>query len=109
VTADLRDIQLGSLDVAGGVDSVEIDLPPPSVSVQLRVAVGVSDVAFHRPSGAPLSLHARGGVTALRVDGQRLPSVGSALHWKSPGFHPDQAHYALDVSGGVSGVTVDTR
>jgi hypothetical protein len=78
---------------------------------RLRVTAGLSNVSIQVGADMDGFLQARfrGEVPRVDVDGQRLPSVGSALHWKSPGFHPDQAHYALDVSGGVSGVTVDTR
>jgi hypothetical protein len=107
VSADLREIELVSLDIAGGCRSIEIDLPRPTGPVQLQMAGGVLGVTFHRPEGVPVSIHARGGVSGLRVDGQSLPRVGGALRWESPGFSPDVAYYALDVSGGVRGVTVD--
>jgi hypothetical protein len=109
VSADLRDVRLDAIDIAGGIDRVEIDLPHPSGPVHLRIAGGVSRLTFHRPAGVPVALQARGGVTGLRVDGERFRPVGGVLNWESPGFNPDAAHFALDVHGGVSGLTIDTR
>ena len=109
VSADLRGARLESLEIAGGVNSVEIDLPRPSGAARVEITGGVSRVTLRRPAGVPVVLQARGGVSGLNLDGQRVRMIGGAYHWQSPGFDPDADHYSLDVRGGVSGMTLDTR
>lgn len=109
VNADLHDIQLRSVDFAGGVGKLDLNLPQPSGAVPVRIAGGVTKVKLHRPAGVPVTLRARGGVVGLEVDDESFRPIGGVIHWQSPAFDPAQDHYALDISGGVSGLTVDSH
>jgi hypothetical protein len=109
VSADLRNTQVRSLEIVGGVEHVMVDLPHPSGAVRLRITGGVSDVRISRPAGVPVTVHARGGVNGLSIDAESFGPIGLSHRWQTPDFNPHAAHYALDVRGGVSDVSVESR
>jgi hypothetical protein len=51
LTADLRQVRLGSIHLAGGASRTEIMLPRPSGTVSVRILGGASNVTVHRPEG----------------------------------------------------------
>ena len=109
VSADLRNTQVRSLEIVGGVEHVMVDLPHPSGAVRLRITGGVSDVRISRPAGVPVTVHARGGVNGLSIDAESFGPIGLSHRWQTPDFNPHAAHYALDIRGGVSDVSVESR
>ena len=73
LTADLRPLRLGSLDVGGGASDVEVWLPAPTGVVPVRVSGGASRVTSAPPRRrAALRAVISGGASQLVFDGQRL-------------------------------------
>lgn len=108
VRAELRHIELLGLDVAAGVRRLDINLPRPQGRVYLDFTSGVTNVRLRRPEGVPIELSASSGVMGLRVDERRLPPIGEALRWSSPGFSEESDHYSLRLAAGVIDLAIET-
>ena len=107
LSADLRGLELRSLEVGGGASDVEIWLPAPSGPVSVRVSGGASHVRVHRPAGAALRAVITGGASQLVFDGHELGAVGGRNYHESPGFAAAQDRYEVRFSGGASQLTID--
>jgi hypothetical protein len=108
-TADLRELRLRSVDVRGGMSEVELDLGAPTGSVPLRVIGGLSKLTVRRPAGAALTLQVRGGISRLAMDGQEFGAIGGQVRLQSREYQDSGDHYALEITGGASRLTVETR
>lgn len=102
---DLAYGKLARLEISGGVSDVRFDLPAPGGIVPIRISGGASDLALRRPADAGVALSVGGGISGLRLDDQRFDAIGGGARLVS-GLHGDAAHYAVEVSGGVSDLQV---
>lgn len=100
--------KLARLEVSGGVSDVRLDLPAPSAAVPIRISGGASDVSLRRPADAGLSLVVGGGISGLRLDDQRFDAIGGGARLAS-GLLGNAAHYAVEIQGGASDLTVAPR
>jgi DNA-binding MarR family transcriptional regulator len=107
LTADLRGLELRSLEVGGGASDVEIWLPAPSGTVPVRISGGASHVRLHRPKGTALRAAISGGASQLIFDDRTLGSVGGINMLESPGFATAQDRFDVRFSGGASKLTID--
>jgi hypothetical protein len=107
LSADLRALQLESLEVGGGASDVEIWLPEPTGTVPVRVSGGASKVALHRPATAALRFAMGGGASQVVFDDQKLGALGGSIVLSTPGVEAAADHYEVRFSGGASQVTVD--
>jgi hypothetical protein len=96
--ADLTAGRLARLEICGGVSEVGLDLPAPRALVPVRVSGGASELGLRRPADAGVSLAVRGGISRLWLDDQRFEAIG-----------PDAPRYAVEISGGASGLLVASR
>ncbi len=108
-TADLRQLRLASFEVKGGISEMEIDLAAPVGRVPLRIIGGLSKLTVWRPSGSALSLQVRGGLSKLAMDGQEFGAIGGPLRLDSRELREGGDHYALEITGGASRLTIGTR
>ena len=106
LTADLRGLELRSLDVSGGASRVEVTLPPASGIVPVRVLGGASNVAMHRPEGVSAQIRV-GGCTNLAFDERRFGAVGGEVGLQSPDSAGASDRYDITISGGASSVIID--
>jgi hypothetical protein len=109
LTADLRGLELHSLEVSGGVSRVEVTLPPPSGIVPVRVLGGASNVAIHRPEGVAAQILVGGGSTNLAFDERRFGAVGGEVSLQSPEYEGASDRYDIVITGGASGLTIDAK
>ena len=106
--ADLRELRLESLDVAGGASDILVWLPVPAGVVPVRVSGGASKIMLHRPKDTALRAEVSGGASQMNFDGRRLAGVGGNSRFESPGFEAAGDRYEFRFTGGASQVTVDT-
>jgi hypothetical protein len=85
VTADLRDVNVQSVDVSGGVADTSIDLAAPTGTLQVRLG-SAADVVIRRPAGVEVRVAVRRGARHLRVDDQVLGAVGGPTVVATPGY-----------------------
>jgi DNA-binding MarR family transcriptional regulator len=104
--ADLRRLEVDSIEISGGSVHVELLLPAPRGTVPVRLTGGASHVTIVRPAGAPARLLVRSGASGLTIETLRLGDVGGATHWSTPDFDRARDRYDIEVSGGADTLTV---
>jgi DNA-binding MarR family transcriptional regulator len=107
LTADLRGLELRSLELGGGASDVEVWLPGPAGVVPVRISGGASNVRVHRPVGSALRAAISGGASQLVFDGEGLGAIGGRNYLESPGFASAPDRYEVRFSGGASQLTID--
>jgi DNA-binding MarR family transcriptional regulator len=107
--ADLRSLQFEALAVRGGANHLSLRLPRPDGSARVSISGGASNARFERPVGTAVSLRVRGGVSQLTFDDQRLESTAGDTHLQSSDFADAAARYEIELTGGVSHLTVRRR
>jgi hypothetical protein len=107
--ADLSVLELGSFEVNGGASGVAVTLPRPSGTVSVRVTGGASDVSIHRPEGVAARIRVGRGVSKLAFDEQRFGAIGGETRLQTNDYDGAADRYDLEVTGGASKLTVDTR
>jgi DNA-binding MarR family transcriptional regulator len=106
--ADLDGLELRSLEIKGGASKVDLTLPPPSQSVPLRVLGGAAGLTVRRPKGVAVRVRVNGGASGLALDEQSLGAVGGETSLQSPDYEHAAHRYDIEVSGGVSGLTIES-
>lgn len=109
LSGDLGGLPLRSLELTGGVGTVELDLGRPNGVVRLRIAGGASEIRLRRPAGVPLSLRVAGGSGRIDFDGQRLGGVGGETVLESAGASQAADRFVVELVGGVGRVSVGPR
>ena len=106
LTADLSKLRLGSINLAGGASRIEVMLPRPSGTVQVRILGGASNVTIHRPEGVAARAHASGGATNLTFDEKHFGAIGGDVNVQSPDYDAMAKRYAFEVTGGANNLTI---
>jgi hypothetical protein len=109
LTADLREVRLGSLKLAGGASRIEIMLPRPLGTVPVRILGGASNVTIHRPESVAARVHASGGATNLTFDEKHFGAIGGEVNLQSPDYDDAANRYDIEVTGGANNLAIDTR
>jgi hypothetical protein len=107
--ADLSVLELGSFEVTGGASGVAVTLPRPSGTVSVRVSGGASDVSIHRPEGVAAGIRVGRGVSKLAFDEQRFGAIGGETRLQTIDYDGAADRYDLEVTGGASELSIDTR
>jgi hypothetical protein len=101
--------RVDAVDVASGVTRVELALPAPHGTTQVRVAGGANDVAVHVPSGPPAKIAIGGGAATVTVDGVSHSGVTAGTAFTPDGWDTATDRYDIAATSGVSTLTVDRR
>ena len=109
LTGSLAGVQLERLDIEGGANHIKLELPAPTGSVGVRVRGVASDARFLRPAGVPVSVRVSGGVSRLRIDGQRYERLAGDRRFTSDAFLGSADRYEIEVLGGASEIRVEGR
>lgn len=107
LAADLRQVQVPSLDVLGGASSITLRLGPPANTGFIHFSGGVSDLTIHRPAGVGLRLQIGHGVSRLALDNQHFSAMGGETRLETPDFKSTTRRYEVCIAGGASNVTID--
>jgi hypothetical protein len=107
--ADLSVLELGSFEVTGGASGVAVTLPRPSGTVSVRVSGGASDVSIHRPEGVAARIRVGRGVSKLAFDEQRFGAIGGETRLQTNDYDGATDRYDVEVTGGASKLSIDTR
>jgi DNA-binding MarR family transcriptional regulator len=106
LSADVRELQVSSFEITGGVTESELLLPRPRGTATLRIAGGASHVTIKRPRGTAAQVVVRGGASNFVFDAQRLGAVGSATRLATPGWDSAPDRWSLEITGGASELSV---
>ena len=105
--ADLRRVQVPSLDVLGGASSVTLRLGRPGGTGFIHFAGGASDITIHRPAGVAVRVQVGHGASRLKLDDQRFGALGGETRLETPDFKSAARRYDICIAGGVSNLTID--
>jgi len=106
VTAKLGDLELGAVDIRGGVSQIVLSLPKPRGTVPVTIRGGVDQLRITRPHGVAVRLLVGRGVSDLVIDTLRLGAVGGEMRWESPDFVAATDRYEIEIAGGASGLVL---
>jgi DNA-binding MarR family transcriptional regulator len=101
--ADLRDLRLVSLAIAGGAGPVTVTVGAPSGVVPIRVSGGVGDLLVTRPARTAATLSVEGGYRSATLDGTMAWSPGRI---ETPDAASSADRFAVEVRGGADRVAV---
>jgi DNA-binding MarR family transcriptional regulator len=104
--ADLGELQLARIEIAGGASESRLSLPRPRGTATLRVSGGASRLAVNRPRGTAVQVVVRGGASKLVFDTQQLGAVGGATRLATAGWDTATDRWAIEVTGGASDLAV---
>jgi hypothetical protein len=99
LTADLRDLQLRSLDILGSAKDVTLNLSRPATTGFLYISGDTRQVSIRRPHGAGVRLSALGGITNLSIDGRNFPFIEGEARLESDGFSDSTTWYEIGIAG----------
>jgi hypothetical protein len=108
LSGDLTPVELGSLEIDGGVSKSALRLGRPTGRVVVRIRGGVSDLSIHRPADVPVRLRVRGGASRISLDEQRLGAAGGEVRLASLTDVGTADRYEIEIHGGASKLTVAT-
>jgi DNA-binding MarR family transcriptional regulator len=106
---DLSKMKLTGIQLRGGVNHVDLDLPAADGAVRLSFSGGSSRLYLSRPRGTGVDLRVRGGISHLDFDGKSMGNQGGGKRIQSRDFNRAAGHYQVDVDGGVSHLKVSVR
>ena len=106
LAADLRELQITSIEITGGASESELSLPRPRGTSTLRLSGGASRLAIRRPHGTAAQISVRGGASNLAFDAQRLGAVGGATRLSTPGWDAAPDRWSIELTGGASDLSV---
>ena len=109
LTGSLEKVVLDRLEVDGGANHVDLDLPAPSGTVPVRLRGVASDARFRRPPGVPVAVRVDGGVSRLRLDGRLLRQLAGDQRFASDAFRGATDRYEIEILDGASEIRVETR
>lgn len=108
LSADLRRLQLTSLEIRGGAGRCELVFSKPWGTVRVRVEGGVGHLRALRPARVEARLQIKGGLGKVSFDGHDLDVSGSRARFESSGFREAADRFDIEVRGGARDATVDT-
>ena len=106
LAADLRELQISSIEITGGASESELSLPRPRGTSTLRLSGGASRLLIRRPSGTAAQISVRGGASNLVFDAQRLGAVGGSTRLSTPGWDAAPDRWSIELTGGASDLSV---
>lgn len=106
LAADLRELEIETIDITGGASSSELRLPRPRGTSQLRVTGGANHVVVKRPKGTAAQAIVRGGANSLAFDAQQHGSFGSTARFATPDFESASDRWSIELTGGANDLSV---
>jgi DNA-binding MarR family transcriptional regulator len=104
--ADLRELEIEAIDIAGGASSSELRLPAPRGTAHLRMTGGANHVVVRRPKGVAAQAIVRGGANSLAFDKQHVGSLGTTTRFATPGYEAATNRWSIELTGGASDLSV---
>jgi hypothetical protein len=103
VVAALEDLEFRGWAVSAGVSRVQMRLPRPKGTVQIRIGAGASHLELTRPAGVPVSVNIGGGASKVLIDD--FHGTGK-IRWRTYGYDLAEDRYEIEIGAGASDVTV---
>jgi DNA-binding MarR family transcriptional regulator len=109
LTGSLAGVDLERLEVEGGANHIDLELPAARGTVTVRVRGVASSARFRRPARVPVAVRVNGGVARLRIDGERHEHLAGDRRFASDAFAATADRYEIEVLDGASEIKVEAR
>jgi hypothetical protein len=106
---DLSAGQVSEVDVVAGVTHIDLSLPAPHGTVPVRLSGGASDFTVRTPPGTARQATIGGGAGSVQFVGTAHSGVSAGQVYDTPGWAAATDKYDLQLSSGVSVLTVADR
>src|SRR5256885_1065550 len=93
---DLRHARLSKLEISGGANQLEAQLPSPKGSAVVTVSGGADNIAIVAPAHSQWQVAVSGGVSAVTINGSSSRNLGGDLPRQR--FHYNTATHPLDIA-----------
>jgi hypothetical protein len=107
LTADLRGLELRSLDLLGGVSRVSVLVPKPAGTSFIYVTGGIDNSVIHAPTDVGINVRVNGLVNHLFLDDRHFDAPGGKTSLENADFKSADSWYDICVTGGVHHVTIE--
>jgi len=105
---DLRHLELSKLQVSGGANQLDGQLPSPKGTVVIDVSGGASNVTLQAPAHSDWRVAISGGVSAVTINGSSSGNLGGNFQQQSPGYDAATNRFDIEISGGASHIDFRT-
>jgi len=105
---DLRHGQLSKLEISGGANRLDAQLPNPKGTVVISVSGGANNVTMVAPAHSPWRIAVSGGVSAVTINGSSSGNLGGDFLRQSPDYGSATDRFDIEISGGASHVDFRT-
>jgi hypothetical protein len=105
---DVRRLQLSKLEVSGGANRLDAQLPSAKGTVVIDVSGGASNVTLRAPAQSEWRVTVSGGVSAVTINGSSSGTLGGDFQRQSPGYNSATDRFDITISGGASRVDFRT-
>ncbi len=109
LNADLRQLQLRSLDILNGASRIRLMLSKPSGTTYIYISGGISQGIILVPPSTDVRVQVSGGTTNLVFDDQRFGAIDSETSLVSSGFNSARGGYDICFAGGASNLTINRQ
>jgi len=106
LNADLRGLELRSLDLLGGASQINLLLSRPSNATFIYITGGIRDGTIRVPAGVGMRVQVSGGVSDLLFDGQHFAEIGGATILENSIFKSATSRCDICIAGGASNLTI---
>jgi hypothetical protein len=105
---DLRHGQVSKLDISGGANQLDAQLPSPKGTVSISISGGANNVTMVAPAHSEWRVAVSGGVSAVTINGSSSGNLGGDFHQQSPEYDAASNRYDIEISGGASHIEFRT-
>ena len=102
LSLDLRHLQLTKLEVSGGANRMDAQLPAAKGTVMVEVSGGASNLTLRAPAETQWRIGVSGGANAVTINGSTTGALGGDFERQSPGYDTATNRYDIQISGGAS-------
>jgi DNA-binding MarR family transcriptional regulator len=106
LAADLSGLRVHSMEIRGGVDTIDFKLPRPDGTSRIELSGGATSLSIRHSPDAAVLLTLDGGVHQVKFGGQRLRQVHGTLRLETPSARSKADRYDITIAGGVRDVSV---
>lgn len=108
MTLDLSQGHVAGVRISGGASVMDLTLPAPQGTVRVEISGGAGQMHIRTASGSAARINVTGGLGSLTVNDSHEAGVGQ-LSLETPGYGSATDRYDIQITGGASAVTLDTR
>jgi hypothetical protein len=109
LNADLRGLDLQSIDLLGGASQIRLLLSRPAKTTFIYITGGVRNGTLRVPSGVGIRVQVSGGASNLAFDHQNFAAIGGDINLENADFRGAASRCEICISGGASNLMIENK